>query len=273
MANDNIKTLYNTLKNKYDLGTESDFRKSLSNETNRRTLYNTIKDSYDLGSEQDFDKSLGYNTTPAPAPAQTKKQQTKVGSVAKEVVDEFDRRNNAYMSEKPSEGEKNKYLNMTNNILRQARQSSQKARNIINYSKKKKAINVPTRYKIGENTNVVKTGNQYITESGNVYDKRGAADLEQNQIDEYKERTLKPIETALRDAYAERDSIDQQMRDRMKEIDDENKGVGGFLREFSEASRQPGMLNPLERYQTDEIYRQLESAARKNKATIQTIIG
>ena len=271
MANDNIKTLYNALKNKYDLGSEADFRKSLTNESNRRTLYNTIKDSYDLGSEQDFNKSLGYNTTPAPAPAQTKKQQTKVGSVAKEVVDEFDRRNNAYMSEKPSEGEKNKYLNMTNNILGQARQSSQKARNIINYSKKKKAINVPTRYKIGENTNVVKTGNQYITESGNVYDKRGAADLEQNQIDEYKERTLKPIETALRDAYAERDSIDQQMRDRMKEIDDENKGVGGFLREFAEASRQPGMLNPLERYQTDEIYRQLESAARKNKATIQTL--
>lgn len=184
MANDNIKTLYNALKNKYDLGTESDFRKSLSNETNRRTLYNTIKDSYDLGSEQDFDKSLGYNTTPAPAPAQTKKQQTKVGSVAKEVVDEVDRRNNAYMSGKPSEGEKNKYLNMTNNILGQARQSSQKTRNIIDYNKKKKPINVPTRYNIGENRNVVKTDKgTYLTSQGNEYTKRSQADFEQFDTD------------------------------------------------------------------------------------------
>lgn len=261
MANDNIKTLYNALKDKYNLGSEADFRKSLTNEGNRRTLYNTIKDGYDLGTEQDFNKSLGYTTTTTPV------QKTKVGAVAQEVVDEIDRQNNAPLSA----GDKNRLSKIAGNIIDTSRASTQRARNIVSYNTKKKPINVPARVNLGENARVVKSGDKYITESGNVYDKRGAADLEQNQIDEYKERTLNPIETALRDAYAERDSIDQQMRERMKEIDDENKGVGGFLREFAEASRQPGMLNPLERYQTDEIYRQLESAARKNKATIQTL--
>lgn len=60
-AQDNIKNLYEALKDEYDLGTEQEFRQSLGDENNRRNLYNSIKDDYDLGTEQDFNNSLGYN--------------------------------------------------------------------------------------------------------------------------------------------------------------------------------------------------------------------
>lgn len=267
MANDNIKTLYNALKERYNIGSESDFRKSLSDEINRHTLYNAIKDSYDIGTEDEFNTSLGYNV---PIPSRSPKKHN-AGAAAQEFVNEWDARNEAYMTQPLSESERNKYLGLAGNILNTSRAGAEKASNIIDYNKKRKPINVPARINIGENARVVKSNGKYITEAGNAYDNRGEADLEQTQIDDYKEKELHPVESALRDAYAERDRIDEQMRARMKEIDDENNGVGSFLREFADASRQPGMLNPLEKYQTDEQYRQLESAARKNKAAIQTL--
>ena len=267
MANDNIKTLYNALKERYNIGSESDFRKSLSDEINRRTLYNAIKDSYDIGTEDEFNTSLGYNV---PIPSRSPKKHN-AGASAQEFVNEWDARNGAYMTQPLSESEKNKYSDIVANILGTSQASAEKARNIVGYNLKRKPINVLARINIGENARVVKSNGKYITEAGNAYDNRGEADLEQTQIDDYKERELHPVESALQDAYAERDRIDEQMRAQMKEIDEENNGVSSFLREFADASRQPGMLNPLEKYQTDEQYRQLESAARKNKAAIQTL--
>lgn len=183
MANDNIKTLYNALKDKYNLGSEADFRKSLTNEGNRRTLYNTIKDSYDLGTEQDFNKSLGYTTTTAPTPAPQSKAQ-KVGVAAQQVVDEWDAANQTYNNAPLSEAERNKYLDMTGGILGEARASSQRANNILEYNKKRKAINVPSRYNIGENVNTVKSDNNtYLTSTGSEYINKGEADFEQFDID------------------------------------------------------------------------------------------
>lgn len=60
-SGDNIKNLYDALKDEYDLGSEQDFRTSMSDKTNRQNLYNTIKDEYDLGTEADFDKAMGYD--------------------------------------------------------------------------------------------------------------------------------------------------------------------------------------------------------------------
>lgn len=79
---DNIKNLYEALKNEYDLGSEQDFRTSMSDKNNRQTLYNTIKDEYDLGTQDDFEKSLGYSdtpkqqSTPKPQPATPKASQS-----------------------------------------------------------------------------------------------------------------------------------------------------------------------------------------------------
>ncbi|GJG35262.1 hypothetical protein [Prevotella lacticifex] len=38
-SGDNIKNLYDALKDEYDLGSEQDFRTSMSDKTNRQNLY------------------------------------------------------------------------------------------------------------------------------------------------------------------------------------------------------------------------------------------
>ena len=90
MAQDNIKNLYEALKNDYDLGSEQDFRNSLKDANNRRNLYNAIGNDYDLGSEQDFEKSLGYDTESAgrteSAGAFTQEEYGKLSPTAQEVA-------------------------------------------------------------------------------------------------------------------------------------------------------------------------------------------
>ena len=72
-SGDNIKNLYDALKDEYDLGSEQDFRTSMSDKTNRQNLYNTIKDEYDLGTEADFDKAKGYDEAVKTAPSSAQK--------------------------------------------------------------------------------------------------------------------------------------------------------------------------------------------------------
>ena len=57
---DNISNLYNAIRDKYDIGTEADFRNSLNNAQARKNLYMALCEEYDLGTEEDFNKSLGY---------------------------------------------------------------------------------------------------------------------------------------------------------------------------------------------------------------------
>ena len=91
MAQDNIKNLYEALKNDYDLGSEQDFRNSLKDANNRRNLYNAVGNYYDLGSEQDFENSLGYGNTGSAgrtesAGAFTQEEYDKLSPTAQEVA-------------------------------------------------------------------------------------------------------------------------------------------------------------------------------------------
>ena len=129
MAQDNIKNLYEALKNDYDLGSEQDFRNSLKDANNRRNLYNAVGNDYDLGSEQDFENSLGYGNDKSvdltaakegseiganaitnimdgrkePQPGKPKAQ---AGSHAQMVVDEYDRAAKAAGAELTGNNEK-----------------------------------------------------------------------------------------------------------------------------------------------------------------------
>lgn len=217
---------------------------------------------------------------------------TQTGSHAQQVADEYDesvRRTQPRMTA----AQKAKMSNWASSFGQNVGQATKQATQALkrqNDARKDNALRVRREnvgvdaapYKLGENPNVVETGSTYnpqsgkvektyLTEAGNEYVGRDVADLEQNIIDDQKAREMDPVNTALRDAYAERDRLDEAMRQRMQEIDDGNKGVGSILRELAEGSKQPGSFNPLQQYQTDEQYRQLEAAARKNRATIQTL--
>ena len=194
MAQDNIKNLYEALKNDYDLGSEQDFRNSLKDANNRRNLYNAIENDYDLGSEQEFEKSLGYGISGKTGSANRNESagsatSTQAGSHAQKVVDEYDR-----AAEQPmSDTQKAQMLGWARNFGHDIKANARQSLNRVTYAaeKAKKPLDTKT-VRLGENRNVVtKTGfddtgkplKTYITETGNEYENRAGADLEQNLID------------------------------------------------------------------------------------------
>lgn len=74
---DNINKLYKELESKYELGSEADFRKYLSDGKNREALRKELEAEYDVGDSASFSKYLGFDVQPQQAPAQTVAQQPK----------------------------------------------------------------------------------------------------------------------------------------------------------------------------------------------------
>lgn len=76
---DNITKLYNALRGTYDIGSEDDFRKYLSDSKKREALRKELQAEYDTGDEAAFSAYLGFGNQaqkPAPTPAQPVVKQT-----------------------------------------------------------------------------------------------------------------------------------------------------------------------------------------------------
>lgn len=193
-----------------------------------------------------------------------------------------------------TEADRQKMLANVGNMMAETNASIQRTQNRMDYARANAGLRVPrvtigdknSGVRLGQNTKVVakkphynpKSGKMeqtYITESGNEYTDRGAADLEQNAIDAYKDSMT--IGGQLRDAYAERDRLDEAMKKRMKEIDERpNQRFNDFMRE-SAAAMTPGagpageLEARMSKYDNDDEYLQLMAAARKNRQTIQLL--
>ena len=193
-----------------------------------------------------------------------------------------------------TEADRQKMLANVGNMMAETNASIQRTKNRIDYARANAGLRVPrvtigdknSGVRLGQNTKVVakkpqynpKSGKMeqtYITESGNEYTDRGMADLEQNATDAYKDSMT--IGGQLRDAYAERDRLDEAMKKRMKEIDERpNQRFNDFMRE-SAAAMTPGagpageLEARMSKYDNDDEYLQLMAAARKNHQTIQLL--
>ena len=193
-----------------------------------------------------------------------------------------------------TEADRQKMLDNVGNMMAETNASIQRTQNRMDYARANAGLRVPrvtigdknSGVRLGQNTKVVakkphynpKSGKMeqtYITESGNEYTDRGAADLEQNATDAYKDSMT--IGGQLRDAYAERDRLDEAMKKRMKEIDERpNQRFNDFMRE-SAAAMTPGagpageLETRMSKYDNDDEYLQLMAAARKNRQTIQLL--
>lgn len=184
-----------------------------------------------------------------------------------------------------TEADKRRYSSNVGNILAQADASTQRFNNQMEYQKANSGLQVKP-VKLGANRHVVKrkprlnpeTGkmqSSYITESGNEFDNRAFADVEQNAVDDYK-RSL-TVDGQLQDAYAERERLNEEVRKRMEEIDNKpNQGFADFMR-MSAAASTPGAGPAGEydavdaKYTNDPIYTQLMAALRHNKSAITTL--
>jgi N12 class adenine-specific DNA methylase len=139
-----------------------------------------------------------------------------------------------------TEADKRKYASNVGNILAQTDASAQRFNNQIEYQKANSGLQVKP-VKLGANRHVVKrkprfnpeTGkmqSSYITESGNEYDNRAFADIEQNAADEarfqreQKEAYLHQQRNLL---MQEKKNIEEGIN---KEVEDENNTITGFLK-------------------------------------------
>lgn len=58
-TNDKIKALYDAASQKFDIGTEQDFRQKLTDPIKRKVLYDAISNDFDLGTYDEYEKKLG----------------------------------------------------------------------------------------------------------------------------------------------------------------------------------------------------------------------
>lgn len=310
MEEKRLAKLYNALKaqnydvpNSYDEFEEKLTRKGDDGASRRHKLYNALK-------SQGFDVPDSYsgfytklfvpvNSTTSRARGAGEAQWNPNQKVHKTATQAQPRRGLVHKSvvhqpAKPvaqsngtplTEADKRKYASNVGNILAQADASTQRFNRQMEYQKANSGLQVKP-VKLGANRHVVKrkprfnpgTGkmqSSYITESGNEFDNRAFADVEQNAVDDYK-RSL-TVDGQLQDAYAERERLNEEVRKRMEEIDNKpNLGFTDFMR-MSAAASTPGAGPAGEydavdaKYTNDPIYTQLMAALRHNKSAITTL--
>lgn len=113
----------------------------------------------------------------------------------------------------------------------------------------------------------------YITAAGNKYSSRLIANSEQRQIDDAMERELHPIETQLRDAYAERDRLNKLAQERVDELEKSHEELPWYLKlgEYANSDKMPDAGSAMHRWDNDMQYKQYMAALRKNRALITTL--
>ena len=257
--NDNIKKLYDELKGGgADVGSPDEFNNWLSAKgeqgyKNRLSVYNELKNGgADVGSYDDFRDWMGFRAVkpskptsqtvaPKPAPAKPAQQSKPKGTPM-------------------TEAERQNMLNGISGIVAQSKAGLQRTKNRMNYAKANTGLRVPDvtlgvkggGVHLGQNSKVVETKPQYnaesgkversyLTESGNEYEERGGADLEQNAIDEAR------FQSEQQEAYLlrEKQRIEQEMNQRGRELDaeavdfswrDMPRGSGGAIHTYNSST-------------------------------------
>lgn len=139
-----------------------------------------------------------------------------------------------------TEADKRRYASNVDNILAQADASTQRFNNQMEYQKANSGLQVKP-VKLGANRHVVKrkprfnpeTGkmqSSYITESGNEFDNRAFADVEQNAVDEarfQREQMEAYLHQQRNLLMQEKKNIEEGIN---KEVEDENNTITGFLK-------------------------------------------
>lgn len=186
--------------------------------------------------------------------------------------------------------DKRKYIESAGNIIIGSQDELARANRKIDYANKHRGLDVTpikvgfgggASVKLGENRKVVKDNNfgntRYINEEGNQYDNRAQADLSQSIIDDYKKKELNPIEGSLKDAYLERERLENALAHRQQELQTRHDAKPWYTKMIELAGKASHSdLDPNATatdpehmgFENDEQYMQLMSALRKNKQAI-----
>lgn len=217
---------------------------------NRKRLFDALKadGAVDSSSYEEFAQRLGLH---AVKPAERKVQQTATPMTA---------------------AEREEFVQGAHEIAQQAQGAQRRMRNVVDYAKGNTGLHAKP-VKLGQNKNVVeraavdpvtgKMRKNFLTETGAEYENRKTADLEQNAIDDYKERVLHPIESELNDAYAERDRLAKMASGRGEALDNTMPAVAFGAGQAMTS----GSIHRM----SDEEYRQWQAATAANNERIKTL--
>ena len=247
---DNRKKLYDALSGEYEMGTYDQFCKDIQDSGKRKRLYDATSKEYDYGTYDSFSRQLGFDepTTASHSQKPAQKPQTPVQKPRKTV------------GTRMTEAERQNMLNGISGMVAQSKAGLQRTKNRMNYAKANTGLRVPGvklgvkggGVHLGQNSKVVETKPQYnaesgkversyLTESGNEYNERGGADLEQNAIDEARFQSEQQETYLLR----EKQRIEQEMNQRGRELDaeavdfswrDMPRGSGGAIHTYNSST-------------------------------------
>lgn len=285
MARDKVDDLYDNLKEDgWVENSREHFREYFlapgeQGYKNRKALYDNMKeDGYvDSPTYEEFARRMGLRAVkqakPQANPAAKTNETTGVSNKPASI-------NPAKSEGTPlSDEDKRRMSAWADDMMAGAEAGNKRAQNRMDYTMGNAGLQIK-QVKLGENRHVVEKKPAgpdrkptYITESGNEFESRAEADIEQNAVDEYKDSMT--VEGQIRAAEEEEKRLNGLMRERMAEIDKERSGVGDVLHDLANESHgMPGGVidnNGLDRYRIDDRYVQLEAAARKNRLALQTL--
>ncbi len=296
MPNPKVKQIYDTLKEGgADVGSEKEFNdyffaKGKDGYNNRKAIFDTLKEGgADAGDTyEDFAGWLGLH---AVRPEETAKSAASAASATSVTTPiSSSNRQTTRKGTSMTDAEKASMISKVGGIVRNSQAGLQRSNNMITYAKKKTGLRVDP-VSIGHNPNVVETVKQYnprtgkiqaryLTETGNEYDDKVQAGIEQTAIDEQKRRELDPVQSQLEDAYSERDRLEEAVSARRKELEDDYKSKPWYQRALMEMGKAAHSdLDPAATaadsehmgFEQDKQYMQLMAAIRKNHQTIQTL--
>lgn len=198
---DKIKKLYDTfVSDGYDMESEDDFRKNLSDSTKRKAAYDAlVKDGYDMEPFEEFENNIGFGKVQTPAPESAVQTE---------------------QAWQPTEQEKAEMIASTNRMAQNAREQTQEVNERVN-NMLEYGLNPGLQTKTGrmqfnpENGKVEQT---YLTPAGNRYSNKTIADMESFQ---YRQTADMSIGGQLRKANIRLQELKAKQAERASEVYEE----------------------------------------------------
>ena len=278
----------------YDIGGYADFDKRIRDSkyaliTKGRRIPVSEKEYTDFmarhprqGGKKPASPSAPKSATPRqqPAKAQRKPQQSKARKPSPAQMIEFQRQIDSI--NQSAEQSRQSFANQREYIRQKVRHPFGQSAPLLGVRPNETTLTLTGNKNVvhGKDKLNLKTGKfeaTYLTSAGNEYSNRVMADMEQNRIDDFRERELHPIETELRDAYAEQERLNKMAQERIDQIEADKKDRGFFQNLLIEAGhaansdKMPDATSPHHDWDRDSEYTSLMTALRKNKERITTL--
>ena len=291
----NLHLVYSALKSEgyTDIGDEQDFIKKMQDEQNRLKVYNALKGAgySDMGSDFKSFSGMIYTapqTKPQPAAAPAASPQSSPTTIQTNVAQPVVQ--TPTKQQQPTSAAPREVKKGDGSMLIAPKQEQP----LLNFNFTANSYHGVPVLQSDENGNPKVSGGKFNPVTGQYEGEGGFyTDWMGNKIPvnsdygkaavayhQHVKDVVNPINVELEEAYKERDRINKLLSDRMREIDKVEDNLPWYLKIITKAGRimqgdkMGGYSSSMEyklNYNSDQQYRNIMSAARKNRAAIRAL--